>query len=580
MKVSQFLIPTQKEAPNDAQLISHQLMVRAGFISKLASGLYTYLPLGLMVVRKIEAIIREEMNKTGAQELLMPIVQPAELWQKTGRLEEYGTELLRFKDRHRRDFCLGPTHEEVITELVAQYVNSYKQLPMTLYQIQTKFRDEIRPRFGVMRAREFVMKDAYSFHLDMACLQKTYQIMYQTYCNIFDRLGLNYRAVLADPGAIGGDSSHEFHVLADSGEDAIAFCERSDYGANIEQVALPEQLRENEVQKKLTRVDTPDCRTISEVVQLLAVDIKKTVKTLIIEDSTGYLFAVVLRGDHSLNEVKLGKLPPINAPIKMASDARIKQVLNIDVGFIGVVGLKNKSSPHQPIDILVDYSAAALANFVCGANSNHAHYINVNWQRDVKSDFQPTFKTVDIRNVVEGDDSPDGCGKLTIKRGIEVGHIFQLGQKYSQAFNANVIGKSGRGQTLIMGCYGIGVTRLFAAIIEQNYDEWGIIFPPSVSPAKLIIVPINYHKSHRVKAQADELYTQCVQAGLDVILDDRKERAGVLFAQSELLGIAHRIVISDGLLDKNFLEYKARNLKDKELINLEKALTIIQKKIA
>lgn len=566
MRVTQLLIPAQKEAPNDAKIISHQLMIRAGLISKLASGLYAWLPLGLIVVRKIEAIIRQEMNQSGAQELLMPITQPAELWQKTGRWDEYGAELLRFQDRHQRDFCLGPTHEEIITQLASQYLKSYKQLPMNFYQIQTKFRDEIRPRFGVMRSREFVMKDAYSFHLDESCLQKTYQTMHQTYCRIFDRLSLDYRPVLADSGSIGGDSSHEFHVLADSGEDAIAFCDGSDYAANVERVELLPIASQNLTQKPLTALDTPNIKSIDEVVKFLKVKINKTVKTLIIEDANEQLFAIALRGDHSLNEIKLNKLPQITAPIRLASDNTIKEKLNLEIGSIGVVDLD--------IPVLVDYSAMALSNFVCGANTADKHLVNVNWDRDVKN-----ATPLDLRNALEGDNSPDGKGKLTIKRGIEVGHIFQLGDKYSTKLGANVINESGKGQSLTMGCYGIGVTRLVGAIIEQHHDDYGIVFPESVAPCSVIIIPINYQKSHRIKLAADKLYQQFQDANIEVMLDDRKERPGICFAQADLLGIPHRIVLSDGLLDKNQIEYKARNHNDKILAPLDDALSFIQDKI-
>lgn len=566
MKASQLFIPTQKELPNDAQIISHKLMIKAGLISKLASGLYTWLPLGLMVVRNIENIVREEMNKTGAQELLMPIVQPTELWQQTGRLDDYGEELLRFDDRHNRNFCLSPTHEEVITHLASQYINSYKQLPINFYQIQTKFRDEIRPRFGIMRAREFIMKDAYSFHLDKTCLQKTYTTMRKAYCAVFDKLSLDYRVVLADSGAIGGDSSHEFCVLANSGEDEIAFCENSDYAANIESVELKPAKTKITQLKPLKLIDTPDIKTVDEVASFLQTNIKKTIKTLIITDAKQQFFAVVLRGDHSLNEVKLNKLKNITAPIKFANKDMVKQKLGCDIGSIGVV--------DNPLPLLVDYSAAALSNFTCGANVNDKHYINCNWGRDATD-----FKAVDIRRATAGDNSPDGKGKLVIKRGIEVGHIFQLGQKYTQKLGANVIDKNGQANTLVMGCYGIGITRLVGAIIEQNHDDWGIIFPEAIAPIQLIIVPINYHKSHRVRQYADKFYQQCLKANIKVMLDDRKERPGILFAQSELLGIPHRIVVSDSLIDSNQTEYKARTNHNKELLNNIDTLAHIKQKL-
>lgn len=570
MKFSQLLIPTQKEVPNDCVIISHQLMIRAGLISKLASGLYAWLPLGLMVVRKIEAIIRNEMNKSGAQELLMPVAQPAELWQKTGRWEQYGAELLRFKDRHNRDFCLGPTHEEIITQLASQYLNSYKQLPMQFYQIQTKFRDEMRPRFGVMRSREFTMKDAYSFHIDEDCLQKTYELMYQTYCNIFDALGLEYRAVLADSGTIGGDSSHEFHVLADSGEDAIAFCDGSNYGANVEKVSFLPQDKvypPNISSTQETRILTKKKTSISDVANYLGVKASTCIKVLIIVTTDSDFKALVLRGDHQLNEVKVQNL---FGDWRFATDEQIK-LLGLKKGFIGVKNLQDNTNNDENfnLELIVDYSAEALCDFICGANEWDYHLTGVNW-----GDTQ--FISADLRNALEGDDSPDGKGKLIIKRGIEVGHIFQLGTKYSTKLKANVIAESGKAQTLTMGCYGIGVTRLVGAIIEQNHDEYGIKFPQSVAPFHLIIVPINYHKSHRVRQATDTLYQQCLALGIEVILDDRKERPGIMFAQSELLGIPHRIVLSEGLLDKQSVEYKARNKNDKILLSPMVALKQIQ----
>ena len=559
MKTTDLLIPTQKEAPNDAQVISHQLMIRAGLISKLASGLYSYLPLGLRVLQKVEAIIRQEMNKSGAQELLMPVAQPAELWQESGRWEEYGPELLRFNDRHQRAFCLGPTHEEVITNLASQYLRSYKQLPMNFYQIQTKFRDEIRPRFGVMRSREFVMKDAYSFHLDQDSLQKTYDLMYQTYCQIFDRLGLEYRAVLADSGSIGGDSSHEFHVLAQSGEDAICFSDTSDYAANIEKVAFEKQPKTCKSQSHLEKVLTKKITSIDAVSDFLKVDKSQCVKTLIIKTSESYK-ALALRGDHELNEIKVQHL---FGDFDFASDDEIKD-LGLKKGFIGVHDL--------PIDLLVDYSASVLCDFVCGANEWDHHLTGANWQG-------VEFVEADLRNAVEGDTSPDGKGKLVIKRGIEVGHIFQLGDKYSKAMNANVIGESGKAVTTTMGCYGIGVTRVIAASIEQNYDDRGIIFPQSIAPFQLVIVPINYNKSTRVKTLADDLYQQCISKGIEVLLDDRKERAGIMFADSELLGIPHRIVLSDTHADNGNVEYKARNNSDKIEVKFDQALSFIEQQL-
>ena len=566
MKTTNLLIPTQKEAPNDAKIISHQLMIRAGFISKLASGLYSYLPMGLRVLQKVEKIIREEMNKSGAQEVLMPVTQPAELWQESGRWEQYGPELLRFKDRHDREFCMGPTHEEVITNLAAQYLRSYKQLPMNFYQIQTKFRDEIRPRFGVMRSREFIMKDAYSFHLDQDSLQQTYDVMHQTYCKIFDRLGLDYRPVLADSGSIGGDSSHEFHVLADSGEDAICFSDESDYAANIERAETLPQVEPKAAEQELTVIDTPKQKTINEVSEFLKVDSDKIIKTLIVESIEGGLIALALRGDHELNNIKAEKMREVSSPVVMASDESIKILLGCSVGSIGVKDL--------PIPLIVDYAAACLSDFVCGANEDGKHLSGVNWSRDVGD-----IITADLRNVVEGDPSPDGKGKLSIKRGIEVGHIFQLGTKYSEAMNANVIGETGRAVTMTMGCYGIGVTRIVAAAIEQNYDDRGIIFPESIAPFQMVIVPINYNKSTRVKELADNLYQQFIDAGIEVLLDDRKERAGIMFADSELLGIPHRMVISDTHADNGNVEYKARNNADKVEVKFDSALKFIQSKL-
>ena len=559
MKTTQLLIPTQKEAPNDAQVISHQLMIRAGLISKLASGLYTYLPMGLKVLQKVEAIVREEMNKAGSQELLMPVAQPAELWQESGRWDQYGPELLRFNDRHNRDFCLGPTHEEVITNLAAQYLRSYKQLPMNFYQIQTKFRDEIRPRFGVMRSREFIMKDAYSFHLDQDSLQETYDLMHQTYCNIFDRLGLDYRPVLADSGSIGGDSSHEFHVLADSGEDAICFSDESDYAANIEKVSFAKQDNTCTALANEEKVLTKKITSIEDVAAFLNVEQSQCVKTLIIKTTDGFK-ALALRGDHELNEIKANNL---FGEFDFATDDEIKS-LDLKKGFIGVKDLN--------IDLIVDYSASVLCDFVCGANEWDHHLTGANWQ-DIK------FVEADLRNAIAGDDSPDGKGKLVIKRGIEVGHIFQLGDKYSKAMNANVIGESGKAVTTTMGCYGIGVTRVIAAAIEQNYDDRGIIFPESIAPFQVVIVPINYNKSTRVKDLADALYQQCLEAGIEVLLDDRKERAGIMFADSELLGIPHRMVLSDTHADNGNIEYKARNNADKLEVKFEEALSFIQSKL-
>jgi len=567
MKSSDSLISTVKEAPNDAQIISHQLMIRAGLISKLASGIYSYLPFGLKVIQKVEKIIREEMNKSKALELLMPVAQPAEIWQESKRWEEYGPELLRFNDRHDRDFCLGPTHEEVITNIAKQYLRSYKQLPINFYQIQTKFRDEIRPRFGVMRSREFIMKDAYSFHIDEKSLGETYQIMHQTYCNIFDRIGFNYRAVLADSGAIGGESSHEFHVLADSGEDAICFSDKSDYAANIERAETLPQEKPKPAIEALELVKTPGVKTINDVCNLLKIKPTNSIKTLIVEGDDDNLVALVLRGDHELNEVKAAKIQGVKQPLQMAEEGKVQKQLGCAFGSIGVVNLD--------IPIIADYAAACLSDFVCGANENDKHFIGVNWNRDTSK-----VTSSDLRNVVTGDPSPDGKGKLEIKRGIEVGHIFQLGTKYSDSMNANVIGEDGRAVNMNMGCYGIGVTRIVAASIEQNHDDKGIIFPEAIAPFQLVIVPINYNKSSRVKALADELYNDCLKQGIEVLLDDRKERAGVMFADSELLGIPHRLVISDTHADNGKIEYKSRKEFDKVEVDFKVAVNFILEKLA
>ena len=566
MKSSDFLISTVKEAPNDAQIISHQLMIRAGLISKLASGLYSYLPMGLRIIQKVEKIIREEMNKSKALEVLMPVAQPAEIWKESKRWEEYGPELLRFKDRHDRDFCLGPTHEEVITKIAKQYLRSYKQLPINLYQIQTKFRDEIRPRFGVMRSREFIMKDAYSFHIDEQSLNETYQLMHQTYCNIFDRIGFDYRPVLADSGTIGGDSSHEFHVLAESGEDAICFSDGSDYAANIERVETLPQGEPKSPEKALELVDTPGVKTIADVCNLLKVEPINSIKTLIVQGNDNNLVALVLRGDHELNEVKASKIDGVKQPLQMAEEGVVKKQLGCSFGSIGVVNLE--------IPVIVDFAAAALSDFICGANEDDKHFVGVNWVRDTKK-----IIASDLRIVVSGDPSPDGKGNLEIKRGIEVGHIFQLGTKYSDSMNANVIGEDGRSVNMNMGCYGIGVTRIIAASIEQNHDDRGIIFPEAIAPFQLVIVPINYNKSSRVKALADQLYMDCIEQNIEVLLDDRKERPGIMFADSELIGIPHRLVISDTHADNGKIEYKSRKMPDKVEVDFNEVVSYILDKL-
>jgi prolyl-tRNA synthetase len=568
MQASRFLIATQKETPADAEIISHQMMLRAGMIRKLAAGLYTWLPLGLRVLRKVERIVREEMDKSGAQEVLMPAVQPAELWQESGRWVQYGDELLRMQDRHKRDFCFGPTHEEVITDMVRNQLKSYKELPANFYQIQTKFRDERRPRFGVMRAREFIMKDAYSFHISKESLNDTYQVMHRTYCAIFDRVGLDYRPVEADSGAIGGSASHEFHVLASSGEDAIVFSTDSDYAANIEKaVALPPQGERPAPSQEMKEVETPGLRTIESITSMMGIDASTTVKTLLVkgeadEDGNSGLVALILRGDHSLNEIKAENLPGIAEPLTMATDEEIELAVGCKPGSIGPVNL--------PVPVIVDRSAAHLADFVCGANRDDFHLTGVNWERDVSLD-----RVEDLRDVVEGDPSPDGKGTLEIRRGIEVGHIFKLGNKYSSAMNATVLDENGKAATLEMGCYGIGVSRIVAAAIEQNHDDKGIIWPDAIAPFEVAIVTLNGHKSPAVKEAGERLYTQLRQAGFDVLLDDRNERPGVKFADIELVGIPHRFVVSDRGLEAETLEYKGRSDADKQDIPLGEALPFL-----
>jgi prolyl-tRNA synthetase len=546
MKASRFHLITLKETPVDAEIVSHQLMLRAGLIRRLSSGIYSWMPLGLRILRKVEAIVREEMNKSGAMELLMPSVQPAELWQESGRWDQFGPELLRFHDRHQRDCCLGPTHEEVIADIFRRDIKSYKQLPVNFYQIQTKFRDEIRPRFGVMRSREFIMKDAYSFHVDQQSLQETYDLMYHTYSNIFDRFGLAYRSVSADSGSIGGSTSHEFHVLADSGEDAIAFSDQSDYAANVEMAtAMPQHSAREEATEALETIDTPNLRTIDDLASTLNADIRKCLKTLIVESDDGGLAALVLRGDHALNPLKAEKLEGITSPLRFADKEVIKSQLGSDIGSLGPVNIG--------IPTYVDSSAALVGDFICGANANDKHLVNVNWGRDCD---EPVV--ADIRNVVDGDPSPDGKGSLKILRGIEVGHIFQLGQKYSQAMQATVLDENGKSVVTTMGCYGIGVTRVVAAAIEQNNDDKGIYWPDAMAPFQLVICPLNYHKSSQVKEKADELYDLCLQAHIEVLLDDRPLRPGVMFSDMELIGVPHRIVLSERGLKANQFEYKGR----------------------
>lgn len=570
MRASRYLITTFKETPADAEVISHQLMLRAGLIRKLAAGLYSWLPLGLRVLRKVENIIREEMDRSGAQEVLMPVVQPAELWEESGRWGAYGPELLRMHDRHERSFCLGPTHEEVITDLIRNELKSYKQLPANFYQIQTKFRDERRPRFGVMRAREFIMKDAYSFHLTQSSLEETYAVMHRTYCNIFDRIGLEYRPVVADTGAIGGSASHEFHVLAKSGEDAIAFSDQSDFAANVEmaeavapaqQTAAPSQT--------LTEVDTPDQHTIEEVSTYLKVAPHQVVKTLIVlgesdNDKNQALVALVVRGDHELNAIKAEKLAGVAAPLTFADDAVIKRVVGCGVGSLGPIGLT--------IPTIIDRSAAVMSDFVCGANIDGKHYTSANWGRDVEC-----VRVEDIRNVQSGDPSPDGKGTLEIKRGIEVGHIFQLGKKYSEAMKATVLDENGKEQVMIMGCYGIGVTRIVAAAIEQNHDGNGIIWPDAIAPFHIALVPINLQKSPAVAQRCESYYEQLQSAGYEVLyMDDPKARLGATLADVELMGIPHRIVVGDRGLENGTVEYQHRRDGIKQDIPVEQVLDFLQ----
>ncbi|EMP55652.1 prolyl-tRNA ligase [Marinobacter santoriniensis NKSG1] len=568
MRASRYLIATQKETPADAEIISHQLMLRAGMIRKLAAGLYTWLPMGLRTLRKVERIVREEMDKSGAQEVLMPAVQPAELWQESGRWTQYGGELLRMNDRHGREFCFGPTHEEVITDLIRNEVKSYKELPANFYQIQTKFRDERRPRFGVMRAREFIMKDAYSFHLDAESLNETYQVMHRTYCSIFDRLGLDYRPVQADSGAIGGSASHEFHVLASSGEDDIVFSTESDYAANIEkaEAVAPAGERPSPAEQ-MKEVATPGQRTIDAIAAFLDIDATRTVKTLLVkaeEDENGKsgLVALILRGDHTLNEIKAENLPGVAEPLTMATDEEIKRVIGCEPGSIGPVNL--------PVPCIVDRSAAHLADFVCGANRDDYHLTGVNWDRDAA-----LGRVEDLRNVVEGDPSPDGKGTLEIRRGIEVGHIFKLGNKYSKAMNATVLDENGKSVVMEMGCYGVGVSRIVAASIEQNHDDKGIIWPDAIAPFEVAIVTLNAHKSPTVAEAGEKLYEQLRQAGFDVLIDDRNERPGVKFADMELIGIPHRFVVSDRGLAAGTLEYKGRRDEDKQDIPVAEALPFL-----
>ncbi|RKQ41354.1 proline--tRNA ligase [Enterobacter sp. R1(2018)] len=570
MRTSQYLLSTLKETPADAEIISHQLMLRAGMIRKLASGLYAWLPTGLRVLKKVENIVREEMNNAGAIEVSMPVVQPAELWQESGRWEQYGPELLRFVDRGDRPFVLGPTHEEVITDLIRNELSSYKQLPLNFFQIQTKFRDEVRPRFGVMRSREFLMKDAYSFHTSQESLQETYDAMYQAYSKIFTRMGLDFRAVEADTGSIGGSASHEFQVLAQSGEDDVIFSTESDYAANIEfaEAVAPAGGRAAPT-VEMTQIDTPNAKTIADLVEQFNLPIEKTVKTLLVKATEGSAWPLVpllVRGDHELNEVKAEKLPQVASPLTFATEAEIRAVANAGPGSLGPVNL--------PIPVVIDRTVAAMSDFAAGANVDGKHFVGINWERDVALP-----QIADIRNVVEGDPSPDGKGTLLIKRGIEVGHIFQLGTKYSEAMKASVQGEDGRNQTLTMGCYGIGVTRVVAAAIEQNNDERGILWPDAIAPFQVAILPMNMHKSFRVKELAEELYSTLRAKGIDVLMDDRKERPGVMFADMELIGIPHTVVIGDRNLDSEEVEYKNRRVGEKQMIKTSEIIDFLLSQI-
>ena len=569
MRTSQYLLSTLKETPSDAVVISHQLLLRAGMIRRLASGLYTWLPMGLRVLRKVEAIVREEMNAAGSLEVLMPLFQPAELWQESGRWEEYGPELLRVKDRHGREFCAGPTHEEVITDLARNELNSYKQLPLNLYQIQTKFRDEIRPRFGLMRGHEFIMKDAYSFHQDQASLQQTYDRMHQAYCNVFTRLGLNFRPVEADTGSIGGTGSHEFHVLAESGEDDIAFSDSSDYAANIEKAeAIPRETVRGAATEALRLIDTPNAKTIDELVSQFDLAIEKTVKTLVVHAAEeGKLIALIIRGDHELNEIKAANHELVASPLVFAGEAELRDAIGAGAGSLGPL--------NMPLPCIVDRSVALMSDFAVGANIDDKHYLGVNWERDL-----PLPAVADLRNVVEGDPSPDGQGTLVIKRGIEVGHIFQLGTKYSQALNCQVLGENGKPVILTMGCYGIGVSRVVAAAIEQNFDERGILWNDTLAPFQIALVPLRY-ETEVVREATDKLYAELTAAGFEVLLDDRDKKTspGIKFADMELIGIPHRIVISDrGLADGN-LEYKSRRETEAQAIPAADVLAFLQARI-
>ena len=570
MRVSQFPLFTLKESPADAELMSHQLMLRAGMIRRLASGLYTWLPLGVRILRKVENVIREEMNKSGAVEVLMPSIQPAELWQESGRWVQYGPELLRLQDRHSRDFCYGPTHEEVITDLVRRELRSYRQLPVNYYQIQTKFRDEIRPRFGVMRAREFIMKDAYSFHLSKECLESTYNVMYAAYVSIFTRLGLEFKTVEADTGSIGGSVSHEFHVLAESGEDAIAFSTESDYAANVELAPVaPVKNTDTATAQPLENIATPNCNSIVEVCEFLRVAPDQVAKTLIVKGDSDPLVALVLRGDHELNGAKAQKLEGVADPLMFASEQEIEAQLGCKIGSLGPLQINCR--------VIMDHAAHALRNFICGANEEGFHYRGVNWNRDLPDFGQ--HESQDLRKIATGDASPDGKGSVIVKRGIEVGHIFQLGDKYSTALKASVLDQNGREQIVTMGCYGIGVTRVVAAAIEQNFDEQGILWPQSIAPFSISIIPINAKKSRQVTEASEQLYRELETLGLEVLLDDRDLRAGLLFADHELIGIPHRVVVSERGLKQNVIEYKNRREQQAHQVPMEDILGFLQDRV-
>jgi len=567
MRVTRFPIPTLKETPADAEIVSHQLMLRAGMIRKLASGLYSWLPLGVRVLRNVERVVRQEMDRIDAAEVFLPAVQPAELWRESQRWDQYGPELLRFKDRHEREFCFGPTHEEVITDLVRGEIKSYRQLPLTYYQIQTKFRDEIRPRFGIMRAREFIMKDAYSFHTNPASLQETYDRMYQAYVRVFTRLGLDFRAVLADGGSIGGHTSHEFHVLADSGEDAIAFSDSGDYAANVElaEAVTPVEPRPAPTEPMKT-VDTPGQHTMEALASFMGVSTSRCLKTLMVKGEAGGLIALCLRGDHHLNEIKAEKLSGVLSPLTLAEDADIRSATGAGIGSVGPVGLE--------IPVITDRAAAVLADFVCGANQDDRHLSGVNWGRDMA---EPRVE--DLRNVVEGDLSPNGDGHIAIRRGIEVGHIFQLGTKYSEAMEATVLDEDGKSCLVTMGCYGIGVTRVIAAAIEQNHDDHGIAWPAAMAPFQVAVLPLNAARSERVREAAESVYSTLSAAGIDTLIDDRGLRPGVMFADMELIGIPHRLVVGERGLDQGVFEYKGRRDAEPTLVPQADIIAFLQQRI-